>query len=76
MARCGKGKLPRQTGPLGKQTIKHGLGFLCSLRGSNLLLPAHCLLSKKLAAALIATGRGLKKIADNNRKTIQYQEGK
>ena len=54
----------------------HGLGFLfCSRRGSNLLFPAHCLLSKKLVAALVATGEsGAETIADNNGKTIQQQQ--
>ena len=53
--------------------LPHGLGFLCSLRGSNLLFPAHCLLSKKLVAALNVTGEGgAETIADNNIKTIQY----
>ena len=43
---------------------------LCSRRGSNLLFPAHRLLSKKLVAALIVTGEsGTETIADN---TIQY----
>ena len=27
--------------------LPHGLGFLCSHRGSNLIFHAHCLLSKK-----------------------------
>ena len=50
-----------------------GLGFLCSRRGSNLLFPAHCLLSKGLVAALIVTEEGgAETIADNNSKTIQY----
>ena len=51
--------------------LPHGFGFLCSRRGSNLLFPAHCLLSKKLVAALIVTGEsGAETIADNNSKTI------
>ena len=53
--------------------LPHGLGFLCSHRGSNLIFHAHCLLSKKLVAALIVTGEGgAETIADNNSKTIQY----
>ena len=53
--------------------LPYGLGFLCFLRGSNLLFPAHCLLSKKLVAALKVTGEGgAETIADNNSKTIQY----
>ena len=36
--------------------LPHGLGFLCSRRRSNLLFPAHFLLSKKLVAALIVAG--------------------
>ena len=39
--------------------LPHGLGFLCSHRGSNLIFHAHCLLSKKLEAALIVTGEGV-----------------
>ena len=51
--------------------LPHGLGFLCSLRGSNLLFPTHCLLSKKLVAALNVTGEGgAETTADNNSKTI------
>ena len=46
--------------------LPHGFSFLCSLRGSNLIFHAHCLLSKKLVAVSIVT------IADNNSKTIQY----
>ena len=38
--------------------LPHGLGFLCSHRGANLIFHAHCLLSKKLVAALIVTGEG------------------
>ena len=50
-----------------------GLSFLCSHRGSNLILHAHCLLSKKPVAALIVTGEGgAETIADNNSKTMQY----
>ena len=53
--------------------LPHGLGFLCSLRGSNLLFLAHCLLSKKLVAALNITGEGgAETITDKNNKTIQY----
>ena len=53
--------------------LPHGLGFLCSHRGSNLIFHAHCLLSKKLVAALIVTGEGrAETIADNNSKTMQY----
>ena len=53
--------------------LPHGLGFLCSLRGSNLIFHAHCLLSEKLMAVLIVTGEGrAETIADNNSKTIQY----
>ena len=53
--------------------LPHGLGFLCSHRGSNLIFHAHCLLSKKLVAALIVTWEvGAETIADNNSKTIQY----
>ena len=53
--------------------LPHGLGFLCSHRGSNLIFHAHCLLSKKLVAALIVTEEGgAETIADNNSKTIQY----
>ena len=50
----------------------YGLGFLCSHRGSNLIFHAHCLLSKKLVAALIVTGEGgAETITDNNSKTMQ-----
>ena len=53
--------------------LPHGFGFLCSHRGSNLIFHAHCLLSKKLVAALIVTGEGgAETIADNNSKTMQY----
>ena len=53
--------------------LPHGLGFLCSRRGSNLLFPAHCELSNKLVGALIVTGEiGAETLADNNSKTIQY----
>ena len=53
--------------------LPHGLGFLCSHRGSNLIFHAHCLLSENLAAALIGTGEGeAETITDNNSKTIQY----
>ena len=56
-----------------KPYLPHGLAFLCSRRGPNLLFPAHCLLSKKLVAALIVTGEsGAEKVADNNNKTILY----
>ena len=56
--------------------LPHRLGFLCSHRGSNLIFHAHCLLSKKLVAALIVTGEGgavtgeggAETIADNNSK--------
>ena len=51
--------------------LPHGLGFRCSHRGSNLIFHAHCLLSKKLVAALIVTGEGgAETIANNNSKTI------
>ena len=56
-----------------KHYLPHGLGFLCSQRGSNLIFHAHCLLSKKLASALIVTGKGeAETMADNDSKTIQY----
>ena len=63
---------PKKTGNTSPY-LPHGLGFLCSLRGSNLIFHTHCLLSKKLVALLIVTGQGgAETIADNNSKTIQY----
>ena len=53
--------------------LPHGLGFLGSHRGSNIIFHAHCLLTKKLVAGLIVTGEGgAETIADNKSKTIQY----